>query len=114
MFTVWHHLCRIGLPVLLVSAGLVFISPNTEWLNLLSNGAAVIIALFALLNSVLLTLALFCGFRFRCPQCVGKQTTFGMQQKRFWLNCADCGPTEGTGFLKLRLKFTLKGQLDHE
>ncbi len=113
MFTVWHHLCRIGLPVLLVGAGLVFISPNTEWLILLSNGAAIIMAILGL-TGALLALALFCGFRFRCPHCGGKKTSFGMHQKRLWLNCCDCGLTEETGFLKLKLKFTPKAELDHD
>lgn len=30
----------------------------------------------------------------------------------FWLNCADCGFTEETGFLKLKLKFTPKAEFD--
>lgn len=113
MFTVWHHLCRIGFPVLFVCAGLVFMSPNTGPLILLSNGAAVIITLFAI-TSVLLALAMFCGFRFRCPHCGGKKTAFGMHQKCFWLNCDDCGLTEETGVLKLKLKFTPKAELDHD
>jgi hypothetical protein len=113
MFTVWHHLCRIGLPVLLVVAGLGFVLPRDSGLLVLPISAAVVVALLAL-TSVLLTLALFCGFRFRCPQCGGKHTSFGMHQKRLWLNCHDCGLTEETGFLKLQLKFTPKAELDHD
>lgn len=113
MFVIWHHLCRIGLPVVLVVAGLGFVSPKSEWVLLAGH---VVGELFFLLSitGVLLALALFCGFRFRCPHCGGKQTSFGMHQKRFWLNCPDCGLTEETGFLNLKLKFTPKAELDHD
>lgn len=113
MFIVWHHLCRIVFPVLLVVAGLGFVSPNSEWL-LLAGRVAGALALLLGITGAVLALALFGGFRFRCPQCGGKSTSFGMQQKCFWLNCHDCGLTEETGILKLKLKFTPKAELDQD
>lgn len=114
MFILWHRICRIAFPLLFILCGVGLFLPRVPWINLVLNIAFITVCAIGATSALLILALRFFGFRFSCPQCRGKNTAFGMHEKRFWLNCDDCGLTEETGPLNLHLEFTPKAELDQE
>ncbi|MEZ0386631.1 MAG: hypothetical protein ACAI34_06170, partial [Verrucomicrobium sp.] len=79
-------------------------APRNVFTNGLGAAAGMLMAFLGISGAILAIRLLFLKFHFACPKCRGRETDFGMsERKEMWLYCPQCGLFKESGFLKLKL-----------
>ena len=112
-FIAWHYLARVGFPVFMALVVAGFLLPQSGVANAVGGVGGIGVFILGACGAILAVRLLIRGFKFACPQCKGRETDFGMSQKKaMWLYCPKCGVFEESGFLKTQISHNAEGVLD--
>jgi hypothetical protein len=110
-FVIWHYVARLALFTVFPLCVAGFFFEKGTFLHGVSQAALLLFFVLGLAGASLALLILFTPFRFACPRCRQRHTTFGSSKRDgMWLECKNCRVVirEG-GFLKVGLRYEEHG-----
>ena len=107
MFVIWHYVCRVVFPIILIGYFGCFLSPENQLASTLEPYLLRSIILIAVTGGIMALLVLSTLLKFACPICKQRETGVGgSNEEGLWLDCKHCGVTHESGFLKIGLTYS--------
>jgi hypothetical protein len=102
MFRIWHIICRVAMPVLIVISIPMFLAPNQIFFRGLAIASCCVLFAWGLMGGVMGIFLSRGTLRMACPFC-GQRGAVTHVPGGLALACGTCGLVYETGFMKLRL-----------